>query len=202
MAASIVTPNPANTAAILLAAGGGARFGGDKLGAALGGESVLARSARALAEAGCYAQAAIVSKATFAQGQLLNGMDFDVIVNPQAEHGVSTSIRHGVAWAEAQGAEAALIALADMPFVTPAHYARLFERAAKDNEGVIFSMSGEHRSPPAIFTKPFFSKLLALTGDVGARDLLRSAPAEDGIDAPEAMLADVDRPRDLKRRKR
>lgn len=192
MAASIVTPTPANTAVILLAADG----------AALGGESVLARSARALAEVGCYAQTAIVSKTTFAQDQLLNGLDFDVIVNPQAEHGVSTSIRHGVAWAEAQGAEAVLIALADMPFVTPAHYALLFERAAKNNKGVIFSMSGERRSPPAIFSKPFFSILLALKGDVGARHLLQSAPAKDGVEAPDTMLADINRPGDLKRRNR
>lgn len=202
MAAPIDSPRPANTAAILLAAGGGTRFGGDKLGAKLGGDSVLARSARALAEAGCYAQTAVVSKTTFAQRQLLNGMDFDVIVNPQAEQGVSTSIRQGVAWAEAQGAGAALIALADMPFVTPAHYANLFDRATKKNAGIIFSMSGEQRSPPAIFSKACFSRLLALTGDVGARALLRSAPIEDGVETPEDMLADIDRPSDLKRRKR
>jgi molybdenum cofactor cytidylyltransferase len=199
MAALKVPLTPAYTAAILLAAGSAARFGGDKLGAAMGGESVLAQSARTLAEAGCYAQTAIVSKTTFARDQLLNGLDFDVIVNQQADHGVSTSIRHGVAWAEAQGAEAVLIALADMPFVTRAHYARLFERAAKDNHGVIFSKSGEHRSPPAIFSKRYFSRLLALKGDVGARRFLKTAPIGDGVEAPNSMLADIDRPGDLAR---
>lgn len=190
--------DPSMTAAVLLAAGSGARFGGDKLAMQIGGECILSLSAKSLAKAGCYRQAAIVSKASFAQDQLLNTLDFDVAVNPHSEQGISTSIRLGVAWAEEQDAQAILIALADMPFVTPAHYLRLFETINRSQSGLAYSWCGDKRSPPAIFSRSCFPQLSALEGDVGARDLLRAAPLAAGVEAPQRMLADIDTRADLK----
>ena len=101
----------------------------------------------------------------------------------------------GVAWAKAQGAAGVLIALADMPLVTAAHVLRLFD-AARDDHTVVASSSGRNPMPPALFGAGMFDVLLALDGDRGARDLVRSGRH---VAVPPAELTDVDTPEDLER---
>lgn len=192
---------PARLAGLLLAAGEGSRFGGDKLGAVIDGETVLALSASALASVGCVARAAVVGAATRRHAPLLDKLGYDVIVNDDDATGLSTSIRCAVAWAQAQGAEAVMIALADMPFVTPTHLLRLCARY-ECGAGIAYSRCGDRRSPPALFSARWFAALQALEGDAGARNLLALAEDNDGVDAPESMLADIDSQEDLARSSR
>ncbi len=178
--------------AILLAAGAGARFGGDKLGAMLGEESVLARSAAALAASGCDARVAVVSATSRIHEPLLIENGFHVLVNLSAAEGIASSIRAGVGWAEARGAGAALIALADMPFVPAGHFVRLFEKAEQSSDGLSYSAEAGRRMPPAVFSSRWFAALRALEGDSGARALLEKASASDAVEVPESVLDDID----------
>ncbi len=84
-----------------------------------------------------------------------------------------------------------LVCLADMPFVTAAHLRLLMAAGgnlvATEAEGV--------RSPPAVFSHSILSALTQLTGDGGARHLLRDAVV---IRATPEMVRDFDLPSDFR----
>ena len=90
-----------------------------------------------------------------------------------AEEGMGASIRAGMA-AIAPGAEAALIALADMPDLTSADYDRLIAAYdAEEGREIIRAADAEGRpGNPVLFGRRFFEPLAALEGDEGARGVL------------------------------
>lgn len=190
-----MTLKPDHTAAILLAAGAASRFGGDKLSAPLRGASVIDHAAAALAAAQCTWLAVITSPGA----KMAAPAGFEHVINPNAKDGLSTSVRIGVRWAEARGATAVLIALADMPFIESSHYPRLFEAASKNRNQCSYTLSRDGRSPPALFGARWFSQLRDLSGDRGANKLLKAQPKNAGVAAPEETLADIDTRDDLNR---
>jgi molybdenum cofactor cytidylyltransferase len=86
-----------------------------------------------------------------------------------------------------------LVCLADMPFVTAAHLAILIDAGGSQ---IIASAVGETRMPPALFPRGVWPTLATLSGDDGARALLRDATIIQGT--PE-MLVDIDTRADLNR---
>ena len=131
-----------------------------------------------------------------------NGTDLDfeshgyrVIHNPEPKIGMSRSVKLGVECARKDGAEAVLIALADMPRVTAAHVYRLLD-AADSADAVVASSDGVNPCPPAVFGAGQFDFLLNLEGDAGARDLVRAG--KHVVTSP-AELIDIDTPEDLER---
>ncbi|HEX8486709.1 nucleotidyltransferase family protein [Sphingomonas sp.] len=118
---------------------------------------------------------------------------YRVLRNEAPEDGIAGSIVLGVAAARACGADAVLLALADMPRVTAAHIHRLFD-AARGPDAVVASSDGVDTSPPALFGSDRFDFLLSLTGDEGARDLVR---AGRHVVTTPAELIDVDTAEEL-----
>lgn len=175
------------------------RFGGDKLAAVIDGESMLGLSASALAASGFEERVAVVSKGTKIHEPRLRELGFDVALNAEADEGMSSSIRAGVGWAQSRGANAVLIALADMPYVSATHLLRLSRKFDCCTSGLAYSVSAGRRAPPAIFSRNWFDRLRALEGDAGARAFLVAASASDGVEAPYGMLDDIDSQQDLAR---
>lgn len=190
---------PVSTAAILLAAGGSSRFGADKLAAFIGPRTVLAHSAAALAASGCRPLLAVVRDAASGTAANLSASGFEVVVNAEAAKGLGSSIRAGVAHAAAQSARAVILALADMPFISATHYVRLFDAANRNAAELAFSRCEGRPTPPALFGAGWFSSLLSLKGDEGARALVVSADPNAGVDASPDLLADIDTIEDLER---
>ena len=120
---------------------------------------------------------------------------FEVVHNDDPSSGMSQSVKLGVQCAKDEGAEAVLIALADMPRVTAAHIYRMLD-AADSADAVVASSDGEKPSPPALFGRERFDFLLTLDGDAGARDLVQAG--RHVVTAP-AELIDIDTPEDLDR---
>ncbi len=120
---------------------------------------------------------------------------FEVVHNDDPSSGMSQSVKLGVQCAKDEGAEAVLIALADMPRVTAAHIYRMLD-AADSADAVVASSDGEKPSPPALFGRDRFDFLLTLDGDAGARDLVKAG--RHVVTAP-AELIDIDTPEDLDR---
>ena len=180
------------TVLLLLAAGRSERFGDlDKLEQEFLGKPLAFHVVTALEEVPFLER--IVVK---------NGTDLDfeargyrVIHNEQPEIGMSNSVKLGVKCALALGADAVMIALADMPRVTATHVFRLLD-AADGPDAVIASSDGEKPCPPAVFGADQFEALLMLEGDKGARAMVA---AGKHVIAPAHELLDIDRPEDLER---
>lgn len=183
-----------DTVLVLLAAGKSARFGdvGSKL-----NEPFLARPlglhvAVAL-EAIPFKRRVVVTSPRCTIDYAPHG--FRVVTNDDPVGDMASSVRLGVACAAAESAAAVLLALADMPRVTASHVYRLLDAADSAN-AVVASSDGHSPKPPAVFARPHFDTLQALSGDQGARDLIR---AGRHVVTNAAELIDVDTAEELER---
>jgi molybdenum cofactor cytidylyltransferase len=176
---------PERIAAVVLAAGQSHRFGGDKLLHPLAGRPLGAHIA-AMLSAMPFGWRIAVCPAS--RAGLFPG--FEIVDNPDPSRGMGTSLALAAKRAITLGAEAMLVCLADMPFVTGDHLAALI--AARGD--VVATEAAGVRSPPALFAAAHLPALAQLSGDRGARDLLRDAVA---VHAEPGMVRDFDAPEDF-----
>lgn len=186
---------PERIAAVMLAAGAGARFGSGKLDAVLDGEAVGTRSWRTLSGFDWKASGIVVPPAVPAFATDSGAM---LIANPDAAGGMASSLQHAVRFARQAGADALLVALADMPFVRAETIAAL--AAAHDGDdpdaasAVLYPNSSA--GAPSLFGRGCFEALLTIKGDQGAGAYLgRRSVVTISVDPSE--LRDIDRPADI-----
>ena len=169
---------------ILLAAGRGTRFGGDKLSRDLRGKPLWNWAALA-AEKASFSQCYLVCRP---DSSLCPRAGWEAVINHHADEDMGSSIAAGVA-AAAPKCERLVIALADMPLIEPGHLRDLARR-----RGTVFTRYDDGaEGPPAAFAKTAFAALQTLTGERGARHLNLGETATL-VPANGHMLADVDTP--------
>ncbi len=164
-------------AAILLAAGAARRMGGrPKLLLTIGGESLLKRAARAAREAQARPIIAVLGPhAESYRVELERGLDgaaVSFVHNPDWPEGLGSSLRRGVAALPADWpAEATFFVLApDQPLVSTRQLAALRERleACPAATAAACAYAGAV-GVPALFRYVWRERLLAASGDSGAR---------------------------------
>jgi len=183
---------------ILLAAGAGSRFGGGKLLHRLpDGEPIGLRAWRNL-RAALNRVTVVVRAGDRDVENLFREAGAIVAICPDAHLGMGHSLACAVgATREARGW---VIALADMPCVDPATIRRLASQLAAGAEIVVPFHQGQ-RGHPVGFAARFGEDLMRLSGDAGARALLRdNASSIVRIEVGDAgVLQDVDTPEDARR---
>jgi CTP:molybdopterin cytidylyltransferase MocA len=186
--------------AILLAAGASRRLGQPKQLVRIASETLLARTIRVVREAGADPVLVLLGANRESIAEAVDLSRVRVVVNPDWEQGIASSIHAGV---EAllrlePDADAAMILVCDQPRLAADHLKLLigrFEQAERPS--IVSSRYAGIAGIPAIFPASQFSNLLALKGDAGARFLLRN-PACPMIAVDFAGgEADIDTPEDL-----
>ena len=186
--------------AILLAAGASRRLGHPKQLVHVDGETLLARTMRMAHEAGAEPvfvvlggnQASIEAVVDFSQAIRVS--------NANWEQGIATSICAGVEAVQVfcPEADAVLILVCDQPFLTAAHLRSLIEICGRAGSvSIVASGYKGVAGIPAIFPKAYFAELRALTGDTGAKVILRSHEHELAWVDLEGGDFDIDSPADL-----
>ncbi|MGH6693870.1 nucleotidyltransferase family protein [Sphingopyxis sp.] len=184
-----------NIAAILLAAGTSQRFGtDDKLLAPLAGEPLALHAARHIVELAPRRRIAVCRDDHGALARLLEAHGFEIVANPHPEQGLSRSLSCGIAEAARGPDAAAMVCLADMPFVGTRHLRKLIARFDPVEAPVVASTNGDAAMPPALFARALFEKLRGGEGDRGGKALLANAAL---VHATAGELVDIDRPDDL-----
>jgi len=191
-----MSPPSRNIVAVLLAAGRGSRFGGDKLLHPLeDGVAIAAHAARNLL-AVLPDVVAVVRWGDFPLYDMLEQEGCRVTMFQGAARGMGASLAHGIA--QSRNADGWVVALADMPGISPQTIKRIVE--ALGNEALIAAPTykGE-RGHPVGFGAAMRDELLALDGDQGARAVLEHHLDEVKlIECDDAgILLDVDRKTDL-----
>lgn len=185
----------ANIAAILLAAGTSQRFGAeDKLLASLAGEPLALYAARRIVELAPGRRIAVCPDGHGMLAQHLAAEGFEIVVNAQPDRGLSQSLACGIAAAALGPEVAALICLADMPFVSTRHLRELLARFDPSTAPVVATTNGAATMPPALFGRALFETLRRGEGDRGGKALLADAVI---VPADADELLDIDRPGDL-----
>lgn len=158
---------------LILAAGAASRMrGADKLLEPVAGVPQLARLARAALSTGWRVIVTLPPDRPARQA-VLAGLAADRLVVPDAATGMSASIRAGVA-AAAQ-APRLMILPADLPELGAADLAQVIARSDQHPQAILRG-TAEDGTPghPVIFPADLFPDLARLTGDEGARAVLRA----------------------------
>jgi molybdenum cofactor cytidylyltransferase len=140
------------------------------------------------------------------------GLQVVFAANSRRAEGLSSSVRRGIA--QARYSSALLLLPVDLAVVRQADLSRLIShwlaaprcvvarRIARRDGIPIDEVSRErtssHGGVPLILPRRLYSRALAVTGDIGLRELVNGLPAKERVlvDLPSAAL-DVDTPQDL-----
>lgn len=191
--------------AVVLAAGAGSRFGGDKLLAPFQGRPLIAHVATTIAQAILAGElaggVAIVPPRATTLMWALETAGLRLIENRDAISGLATSLRLGLAGLEslAPPAESALVVLADQPLLSIETIALLVAAWRRTRLSVRPRYARQPDTPghPVLLDRSMWSMAEGLTGDTGLGPLFRRHPeAIATIDVPGAN-PDVDTPADL-----
>ncbi|ADG08581.1 nucleotidyltransferase family protein [Caulobacter segnis] len=192
--------------AIVLAAGRGARFGGDKLLAPLNGAPLVAGALRtALAAPVRRVFVAVgddprlVAALEAAAARLEAAHRVVLVPVPNAAEGMGASLRTAAAALPADTA-GVFVFLGDMPAIaleTPSHLAAVLDAPQR----IAVPVLAGRRGHPVLFGADWLPALAKLDGDEGARALLTQAGSRlitVEVSDPGVLL-DIDRPEDLAR---
>jgi molybdenum cofactor cytidylyltransferase len=190
----------AKVAAIVLAAGRSSRMAPrNKLLTPLDSEPIVARVARAAVASGADPVIVVTGFEAERVAQALRGLEIALVHNSDFEQGLSTSLRAGLKALPAS-IDGALILLGDMPFVEPNDLKALIKSfATKDRRAICVPVRQGRRGNPVLWGATYFSEMMAIGGDVGAKQLLERHQ-EQVTEVPvesDGIFTDIDTPADL-----
>lgn len=142
---------------------------------------------------------AVVSGQADALASILTVAGCDITICADAGNGLASSLEHALK-CELQRApdDSAgwIIALADMPFVQSDTIAAMVQ-ALDCGAGIVVPTYQGRRGNPVGFARSYLPQLLLLSGDQGARDLLKTCPVTEVAVDDSGILRDIDVPYDL-----
>jgi molybdenum cofactor cytidylyltransferase len=96
-----------------------------------------------------------------------------LVVNPDYAAGQSTSLRAGLAAVD-PASEAVLFLLGDQPGVSPATIDALIEMFRSSGGPIVAAQYGGKTGNPVLFARALFPELAQVTGDQGARKIVKA----------------------------
>ncbi|CAM1344273.1 nucleotidyltransferase family protein [Tenacibaculum amylolyticum] len=127
----------------------------------------------------------------------LSNYNVTCIENPDYKNGLSTSIVCGVK--RLSNYDAILICLADQPKIDSSYFQDLVALYKQNQDCIVTSKYPNKNGVPAIFPKSFYSRLLKLQGDKGAKELLNSELNFIKTITNSEKLLDIDTPEDYEK---
>ena len=179
---------------LVMAAGSGRRFGGNKLAAELDGKPLIRRALEAV-PAAQFAAVTVVSQYEDIE-ELAGQFGFAAIHNGRPDLGLSRTIRLGTeAMCDCDGI---LYMVADQPKLRQETVAQLLDVWRQHPDKIVGAGHDGRRGNPNLFPARFFPELMAITGDHGGSSVIR-AHEEDLllVEADAAELFDCDTPEAL-----
>jgi len=184
-------------AGVLLAAGTSSRMGTNKLFLSLRGETVVRRAVRTALAAGLDPVLVVLGHESERAKAELKGLRCAVVLNKDYAQGINTSLRAGIA-AVPEQAVAALVMLADMPFVTKEMLGAIVERYRGGMSPLVVSNYEGVDAPPMLYDKSLFTELSALDGDGCGKKVVKRHRSESlEVAWPASALKDLDIPADV-----
>jgi CTP:molybdopterin cytidylyltransferase MocA/SAM-dependent methyltransferase len=164
------------TAAVVLAAGAGSRFGGGKLLASVSGRPMLQHVLDRLDDAGLAEVVVVLGDDADAIEAAMGWRHERRIRNPHPDRGLSSSLRLGVEAVD-DGVDAALIVLGDQPLVSVDAIRALHEAPADPARPIVVPVyEDDGGRNPVLLERPAFRVVADATGDRGLGPLIEAHP--------------------------
>ncbi|MBL6932145.1 MAG: molybdopterin-binding/glycosyltransferase family 2 protein [Rhodospirillales bacterium] len=198
----MLSESPKKIAAIILAAGQSTRMGEvNKLLEEVQGKVMMRHAVDAAMDSNVSSIIVVTGFEADKTQEIVKGLPVTTVYNELFAQGMSTSLKCGIS-ALANDVDGAVVCLADMPDVTASHLNRLIELFDPDmDRAVCVSSYGGRRGNPVLWSRLFFPRMEELSGDEGARKLLREhgSVVHEVEMSSDAVLRDIDSPEALGR---
>jgi molybdenum cofactor cytidylyltransferase len=181
---------------ILLAAGGSSRMKKPKQLLQWGDKSLLQVACKTALQTECRPVIVVLGCEAEVCRQEIADLPVTVVVNPEWQKGMGSSIAVGVTALESADPETcgALFLLVDQPTVTPDLLNSLVKGWSPPNLPIAAASYGGTGGVPAIFAKTLFPELKALDPERGARALIAREISRTNLIEPGEALIDLDTP--------
>jgi len=188
-----------NIPILILASGAGSRFHGVKQLQKIGDIPMIKRVIHTAMRARGGEVVVILGAHREKIEPTISDLPVSIVINQNWQMGMAESIKIGIAFIERNfpKAQAVLIALGDQPYIEAKDYDRLIALFIQHSDRIVCAHYNDVDGVPAIFPDTSWHELTHLSGDSGARELLRSRDDILTVALPEAGK-DVNRPGDLK----
>lgn len=185
-------PRRRAVAGVILAAGQSRRLGQPKQLLPLAGRPLLQHAVSAACASALDEVVVVLGSEAAVITAALDLGRAQTVHNPHYAEGQSTSLHCGLA-ALGDETDAALFLLGDQPGVTPALVDGLVAAYRASTASIVAPEYADGLGNPVLFDRACWPDLLAIQGDVGARDLLRARRADiHVVPVASQRLADVD----------
>lgn len=181
---------------VLMAAGNGRRFGGNKLTACLDGKPLIQLAMEAVPRDRCAAVAVVTQYPAILE--LAGQAGFLAVENTHPDWGISYTVRLGLQ--ALPSCDGALFLVADQPLLRRETVAALMDLWQEHPRSIASLSHNGVRGNPCLFPARLFPELLQLRGDQGGGAVIRRHPNSLLLlEAAGEELQDVDTPETLQK---
>lgn len=172
LATSVPESKPLFVSGIILAAGRSSRLGRPKQLLQLGGEPLLRHVIRRALSSRLNELIVVLGYEAEQIAQAVGALGQRMAVNADYAEGQSTSVRAGLAAIDPR-ADAVMFLLGDQPGIESSVIDQLIERFEAAGSLIVQPAYEGHPGNPVLFARSLFPELATVTGDEGARSLIR-----------------------------
>ena len=187
-----------HTTAVVLAAGTSTRMGTVKQLLELDKRPLLQHVLDSVRSSGVDEIILVLGYAADTIKQELELRSVRVVLNDNYRRGMASSLKVGLSAVDSQ-AEAALIILADQPFVRPATFDQIIAEHQRSKAQIVIPTYRGFRGNPVLLDRSVFPEVMDLDGDIGCRAIfgdhmegIAKLPVDD-----VGILLDIDRQNDF-----
>jgi len=122
----------------------------------------------------------------------------EIVLNPDFRKGMSTSIKKALLKINTQEAEGFFLILGDQPLITSKIINKLIKSFSSGKREIVVPYFKDKRGNPVLFDICWKDELMAVTGDVGGRVLIKAHPEKvKRVNiSDETILFDIDQEKD------
>ncbi len=169
-----------NIGIIILAAGSSSRMGRSKQLLEIEGEPLLCRCVRVAQAVNSNQVVVILGANEKAHREIIDKLPVHIISNYYWKTGMGSSIKTGINYLiqEVSDLEAVIIMVCDQPALTAEHLEKLIQKFNQTKKSIIASSYSNSNGVPVLFGRSFFSNLLLLSDDQGAKKIIQQFPGQ------------------------
>jgi molybdenum cofactor cytidylyltransferase len=180
-----------NIGIIVLAAGSSSRMGRSKQLLEIDGEPLLVRCVNVALAVNPINIVVILGANEKPHREIIEKLPVRIISNYYWKTGMGSSIKAGLNYLiqAAPDLEGVILMVCDQPALTTEHLHKLIEKFNEKKKSIIASSYSNSKGVPVLFGRSFFSNLLLLGDDQGAKKIVQQFPDQvDTVEFPKGSF--------------
>lgn len=183
--------NQSRISVILLAAGSSSRMGQSKQLLEIKGTPMLLHSVKAALESQVQSVNVVLGANELSHREIIRDLPVNVISNHYWKSGMGSSIKAGLNYVvrKYSETEAVIIMVCDQPAISSTHLRTLMSTFYRTNSPIVASIYSGTSGVPALFSRAFFSNILMLKDEQGAKKIIEQFPEQaQRVEFPQGSI--------------